>query len=32
MEKLRKAGYSAPFVEIEEGVGRYVRDYLALQA
>lgn len=31
MGKLHKAGYSAPFVEIEEGVRRYVRDYLALQ-
>ena len=29
LAKLRAAGYRAPFVSIEEGVGLYVRDYLA---
>lgn len=29
MERLRRAGYSAPFAGIEEGVGTYVRDYLS---
>jgi ADP-L-glycero-D-manno-heptose 6-epimerase len=29
MTKLRKAGYAAPFLSIEEGVRRYVQDYLA---
>lgn len=29
MEKLRDAGYTAPFLSIEEGVRRYVQDYLA---
>jgi ADP-L-glycero-D-manno-heptose 6-epimerase len=29
MAKLRDAGYAEPFTELEEGVGRYVRDYLA---
>ena len=29
MERLRRAGYTAPFAPIEEGVGRYVRDYLS---
>ncbi len=29
MAKLRQAGYSAPFLSIEEGVRRYVRKYLA---
>jgi ADP-L-glycero-D-manno-heptose 6-epimerase len=28
MTKLRRAGYKAPFLSIEEGVNRYVRDYL----
>ena len=28
MERLRRAGYERPFATIEEGVGRYVRDYL----
>jgi len=28
MEKLRIAGYTAPFLTVEEGVGRYVREYL----
>ena len=29
IERLRAAGYTAPFMGLEEGVGRYVRDYLA---
>ena len=29
MERLRRAGYTAPFATIEEGVGRYVQDYLS---
>ena len=29
MERLRRAGYAAPFTAIEEGVGIYVRDYLS---
>jgi ADP-L-glycero-D-manno-heptose 6-epimerase len=29
MERLRAAGYTKPFTPLEEGVGRYVRDYLA---
>lgn len=29
MERLRRAGYTAPFATIEEGVGRYVRDFLS---
>ena len=29
MERLRAAGYTAPFTPLEEGVGRYVRDFLA---
>ena len=29
MERLRHAGYAAPFTTIEEGVGTYVRDYLS---
>ena len=29
MERLRAAGYAAPFTLLEEGVGRYVRDFLA---
>ncbi len=28
MQKLRSAGYSAPFYSLEEGVGDYVRNYL----
>lgn len=28
MEKLRKAGYSAPFHSLEEAVGKYVKEYL----
>ena len=28
MERLRRAGYRAPFATVEEGVGMYVRDYL----
>jgi ADP-L-glycero-D-manno-heptose 6-epimerase len=30
--KLRKAGYSQPFLSIEEGVRRYVQDYLSKKA
>jgi ADP-L-glycero-D-manno-heptose 6-epimerase len=29
MAKLRQVGYAAPFIDIEEGVARYVRDCLA---
>ena len=29
MERLRRAGYTAPFATVEEGVGTYVRDYLS---
>ena len=29
MERLRRAGYTAPFASIEEGVSRYVRDHLS---
>jgi ADP-L-glycero-D-manno-heptose 6-epimerase len=29
MDRLRAAGYAAPFTPLEEGVGRYVRDFLA---
>jgi ADP-L-glycero-D-manno-heptose 6-epimerase len=29
LSKLRAAGYAAPFLSIEEGVRRYVREYLA---
>ena len=29
MTRLRRAGCTAPFATIEEGVGRYVRDYLS---
>ncbi len=29
MERLRQAGYRQPFTELEDGVGRYVRDFLA---
>lgn len=29
MERLRQAGYSKPFTSLEEGVTRYVQDYLA---
>lgn len=28
MEKLRSAGYGEPFLQLEEAVGHYVRDYL----
>ncbi len=28
MEKLRAAGYGKPMTELEDGVGRYVRDFL----
>lgn len=29
MERLRRAGYAAPFTALDEGVGYYVRDYLS---
>jgi ADP-L-glycero-D-manno-heptose 6-epimerase len=29
MDRLRQAGYAHPFTELEDGVGRYVRDFLA---
>lgn len=29
MSRLRSAGYDRPFTSLEDGVGRYVRDYLA---
>jgi ADP-L-glycero-D-manno-heptose 6-epimerase len=29
MDRLRAAGYGAPFTELEDGVGRYVKNYLA---
>lgn len=29
MERLRAAGYTAPFTCLEDGVGHYVRDYLS---
>ena len=29
MERLRQAGYTRPFTELEDGVGLYVRDFLA---
>jgi ADP-L-glycero-D-manno-heptose 6-epimerase len=29
MTRLRAAGYTAPFTPLEEGVGRYVREYLS---
>lgn len=28
MDRIRDAGYTAPFLDVEEGVARYVRDYL----
>lgn len=28
MDKLRKAGYGKPFTELEEGVARYVQDFM----
>ncbi len=30
-EKLRRAGYVKPFTQLEDGVGRYVRDFLVKQ-
>jgi ADP-L-glycero-D-manno-heptose 6-epimerase len=30
MERLRTAGYTKPFTTLEDGVGRYVRDFLAV--
>ena len=32
ISKLRKAGYASPFISIEEGVRRYVTDYLIKQS
>jgi ADP-L-glycero-D-manno-heptose 6-epimerase len=32
MTKLRKAGYSAPFLQIEDGVRRYVQEFLQPQS
>ena len=29
MDRLRAAGYDRPFTALEDGVGRYVRDFLA---
>jgi ADP-L-glycero-D-manno-heptose 6-epimerase len=29
MERLRKAGYAAPFTSLEDGISRYVKEYLA---
>ena len=29
MARLRAAGYERPFTELEDGVRRYVQDYLA---
>ncbi|MBF0334266.1 MAG: ADP-glyceromanno-heptose 6-epimerase [Alphaproteobacteria bacterium] len=29
MERLRQAGYAKPFTALEDGVGRYVRDFLS---
>jgi ADP-L-glycero-D-manno-heptose 6-epimerase len=29
MGRLRKAGYAKPMTELEDGVARYVRDFLA---
>ena len=29
MDRLRKAGFAAPFTGLEDGVARYVRDHLA---
>lgn len=28
MSKLRKAGYAKPFIDLEEGVRRYIKDYM----
>ena len=28
MDRLRAAGYAAPFTELEDGVARYVREHL----
>ena len=28
MDRLRAAGYTAPFITLEDGIGAYVRDYL----
>ena len=32
MTKLGAAGYSAPFLQVEDGVRRYVQEYLQPQA
>ena len=32
MEKLRKAGYEAPFTSLEDGIDDYVRNFLAVNA
>ena len=29
VSKLRQAGYTKPFTELEEGIGKYVKDYLS---
>ncbi len=31
MDKLRAAGYEAPFTSLEDGVGDYVKNYLGPQ-
>ncbi len=31
MDRLRAAGYGAPFTSLEDGVGAYVRDYLSAE-
>lgn len=31
MDKLRKAGYDKPFTELEEGIRRYVQDFMATE-
>jgi ADP-L-glycero-D-manno-heptose 6-epimerase len=28
LDRLRAAGYAAPMTALEEGVGRYIRDFL----
>jgi ADP-L-glycero-D-manno-heptose 6-epimerase len=29
MQQLRSAGYERPFTPLEEGIGKYIRNYLA---
>jgi ADP-L-glycero-D-manno-heptose 6-epimerase len=29
IDRLRGAGYTAPFIELEDGVARYIKDYLS---